>query len=154
MLDFLLELFVGHVVLCNMPSRISCNTNLRCVSSGYIKNESIGEAYNKLDASISAILPKLSSKYRRTGNDERYIKFYGNGLMNEKVEKEFNYYKQEKYFKMLKKLQTIEGILQEEELLPDVYEFLKDENFIEEVRSFRIMNGGLMDEWVNDCWKD
>jgi hypothetical protein len=155
MLDFLLELFVGHVVLCNIPSHVSCKTNLRCVSNKYIKNESVGEAYNKLDAQISAILPKLSSaKNRRTGNDERYIQFYGSATMNEKIEQEFNYYKQERYFKMLQKLQTIQGIIQEDELLPDVYEFLKDENFIEQIRSFRIMNGGLIDEWENDCWEE
>ena len=150
MLDFLLELFVGHVVLCNISSRVS-NTRIQCKSNNY--NESIKEAYNKLDASISAILPKIYPKNRRTGNDERYIEFYGNTIMNDKKEKEYNYYKQEKYFKMLQKLKTIHGILQEDELLPDVYEFLKDENFIEQIQSFRIMNGGLIDEWENDSWE-
>ena len=149
MLNFLLELFIGKIVLCNLSS---CNTELKCVINNYTKNESVG--YNKVDEIITAILPKvMSSKKKNNGYDERYLKYYGSGMMNEKVEKEFNIYKQEKYLKMLEKLKKINGILQDEEFLPDVYEFLKDENFIAEIHSFRIMSGGLLDEWENDCWE-
>jgi hypothetical protein len=156
MLNFLLELFIGKVVLCNLYR--ACNTELKCVTNNYIRNES-GVGYNKVDEIITSILPKvMTMKKKCNGYDERYLKYYGSGMMNEKVEKEFNIYKQEKYLKMLEKLKKINGIfqagiLQEEEILPDVYEFLKDENFIAEIQSFRLMNGGLLDEWENDSWE-
>jgi hypothetical protein len=147
MFEILLELFVGHVVLCNLHSRASYTMSLRCATNENIKNDS--KIYNK---PISHIMPKVSTNNRRTGNDERYIKYYENGY--EHIEEEYNFHKQEKYAKMLEKLKKIDGMIQKEELLSDVYEFLKDKDFIEEIRSFRIMNGGLLDKWEEDCWDE
>ena len=55
---------------------------------------------------------------------------------------------------MLEKLKKIDGMIQTEELLADVYEFLKDNDFIAEIHSFRIMNGGLLDKWEEDRWDE
>lgn len=94
----------------------------------------------------------VQKKYVKSGNDERYIQYYGNTSIID--ETKIDIYKINKYYGMLKKIEKLEQCTQENQckqfVIPaDIDEFLHDANIhsCSEIKGISLKAGGLLSDW-------